>query len=168
MTSRTLNRVVYRKRIKKLMESPPTNKEGTINEPEIRAHWAKYTCVLISGFIEQAIKEIFLEHASAVGSTRLHNYIEGTWPNSKNMRCDTINEFLRYCDVEWARYFEAWLKDTERKKEINEIIRWRNDIAHGKEANTNNITLQSVGQKFQIACDLVDFIENLLRLDPHA
>ena len=167
MASRILNRVMYRTRIKKLIESPPTSEEGTNEELEIRAHWAKYNCVLISGFIEQAVKEIFLEHASAEGSTRLRNYIEGTWPNSRNMRCDTIREILRYCDVDWATDFEAWLSNSEKKKEINEIIRWRNDIAHGKEANTTNVTLQSVDQKFHIACDLVDFVEDLLRPDPH-
>ena len=45
--------------------------------------------------------------------------------------------------------------------EVNEIIKWRNDIAHGNEANTNNVTRGSVANKFKVACELVDFVEGL-------
>ena len=117
--------------------------------------------LLISGFIEQAVKEIILEHASATSSGRIRKYVEGTWPNSKNMRCDAIREILGHLDQAWSASFDAWLQEDERKKEINEIISWRNDIAHGKESNTNNVTLSSVSTKFQVACQLVDFIEAL-------
>ena len=58
-------------------------------------HWAKYTCVLISGVIEQAIKEIFLEHTPANTSPPVRKYIEGTLPTSK-----------RLTQIEWAR--QTW------------------------------------------------------------
>jgi len=61
----------------------------------------------------------------------------------------------------WSERFDGWVNQNERKKELNEIIAWRNDIAHGKEANTNNVTLGSVSTKFRIACELIDFLEGL-------
>ena len=161
MAARAAERVRYRDRIKNLVANPPTSSEGIGSELEMQAHWAKYTCVLISGFIEQAVKEIILEHTSANAAPRIRKYIEGTWPNSKNMRSDAIREILDHLDPRWSDQYDAWVKTEERKKEINEIIKWRNYIAHGKESNTGNVTLGSVSTKFQIACQLVDFIEAL-------
>lgn len=161
MAPRVAERVRYRQRIKSLVANPPTSVEGIGSELEIQAHWAKYTCVLISGFIEQAVKEIILEHASANAAPRIRKYIEGTWPDSKNMRSDAIKDILEHLDPGWSAQYETWVKNEERKKEINEIITWRNAIAHGKESNTNNVTLGSVSTKFQVACQLVDFIEAL-------
>lgn len=160
MAARVSDRTRYRTRIKALIATPPTSADGLGSEAEVQAHWAKYTCVLISGFIEQAIKEVCLEHASAA-SPRVRKYVEGTWPNSKNMKCDAISEILGHFDPAWQTSFDSWLGEKERKKEINEIISWRNNIAHGKESNTNNVTLGSVKTKMNVACELVDFLESL-------
>ena len=164
----TVDRKQYRKRIEELVNKPPTSPDSDDlrYEANLQAHWAKYICVLISGFIEQAVKEIVLEHASATCSTRVSNYVECTWPSSKNMKFDAIRDLLGFFDNNWESNFENWLDNNDgAKKEINEIVSWRNNIAHGNEANTNNVTLNSVGKKFQIACDLVDFVEELLHVE---
>lgn len=77
------------------------------------------------------------------------------------MKCDAISEILGHFDPAWQTSFDSWLGEKERKKEINEIISWRNNIAHGKESNTNNVTLGSVKTKMNVACELVDFLESL-------
>lgn len=144
-----------------MVRTLPSSEGGVASELEIKAHWAKYACVLISGYIEQAVKEIVLEHVSATSTQRVRKYVEKTWPNSQNMRCNTISNILENLDAVWSERFDGWVNQNERKKELNEIIAWRNDIAHGKEANTNNVTLGSVSTKFRIACELIDFPEGL-------
>ena len=104
-----------------------------------------------------------MEHAYANSSPCVRKYVAGTWPTSKNMKYDAIKEVLGHFDGMWVTGFEEWLNGSERRKEINEIINWRNAIAHGKEENTNNVTLASVSNKFEIACDLIDYIEELLK-----
>ena len=163
MNGQTLSRTRYRQRLRKLVRKPPTGGESAGYETEVEAHWAKYICVLISGFIERAIKEILLEHAHKHANIQVYKYIEDTWPKSTNMKCDVIARVLGQFDKEWQTGFEKWLNGSERKKEINEIVKWRNAIAHGKEEDTNNVTLASVASKFKIACDLIDFIEKLLQ-----
>lgn len=167
MTIIAVNREQYRKRIARLVSTPPTSADpdDLRYEVDVQAHWAKYTCVLISGFIEQAVKEIVLEHASVAYNTRVRKYVEYTWPSSRNMKCNAIIDLLGNFDDSWRVSFEDWLSDDERVKEINEIVNWRNNIAHGNEANTNNVTLNSVSNKFRIACDLVDFVEELLHVE---
>ena len=163
MVGKIPNRIRDRQRLRDLVNKPPTSAEGVGHETAVKAHWAKYICVLISGFIEQAIKEIFLEHASSKASPRVYEYIVGTWPKSTNMKCGAIGKVLGHFDKKWETSFKEWVNESERKKEINEIVSWRNAIAHGKEKSTSNVTLQSVNNKFQIACSLVDFIDELLK-----
>ena len=167
MTAIVVNREQYRTRIAKLVNVPPTSADPDDlgYEADVQAHWVKYTCVLISGFIEQAVKEIALEHASAAYDNHVRKYFEYTWPNSRNMKCNAIIGLLGNFDDNWRASFENRLNDGERVREINEIVKWRNDTAHGKEANTNNVTLNSMKNKFRIACDLVDFVEELLHME---
>lgn len=160
MAAPTPDRVRYRDRIKRMLKDVPISAgQGFAGEVQVQSHWAKYICVLISGYIEQSLKEIFLEHAAGRSPTRSSNYIRETWPNSRNMKSDAIDELAGCFDQKWSKDFNVWLGEKDRKKEINEIVSWRNNIAHGKEAATNNVTLKSINTKFKIACDLVDFFE---------
>lgn len=160
MASRQPERSKYRQRIGNLLKNPPQVSGSPSSEFEVKAHWAKYVCVLVSGYLEQALKEILLEHAASNSQSRIIRYVTETWPNSKNMKCDNIDEILRQFDLGWSDKFQEWISSQERKKEVNEIIAWRNNIAHGKEASTNNVTINSVSTKFKVACELIDFIES--------
>ena len=112
MARKIADRTRYRQRIANLVKKPPTSAdEGIGPELEVRSHWAKYTCVLISGFIEQAIKEIILEYASPQASPRVRKYVEGTWPKSKNTEWDEIKKILGYFDDNWKTGFEEWLAE---------------------------------------------------------
>ena len=77
------------------------------------------------------------------------------------VRCNKGN--LSHLDGISVTGFKEWLNGFERRKEINEITNWRNTIAHGKEENTRNVTPASVSNKFEIVCDLIDYIEELLK-----
>lgn len=79
------------------------------------------------------------------------------------MDCISMAKILEHFDSAWCESFNEWIGDDERKKEINEIITWRNNIAHGKESTTNNVTIGSVKTKFKTACDLVDFLEKIIQ-----
>lgn len=162
MAARPSDRVRYRARISLLIKNPPQGNGGGISEFEANAHWAKYVCVLVSGYIEQSVKEVLLEHSAKSAAPRVSSYVEKTWPVSKNMACSAIFEVLGHFDTRWSEKFTAWVDEKEeRKKEINEIVAWRNSIAHGKESSTNNVTIGSVSTKFKSACELVDFLEAL-------
>lgn len=163
MVGKIPNRVLDRQRLRNLVNKPPTSAEGIGHETAVKAHWAKYICVLISGFVEQAIKEIIFEHVSSKTSPRVNKYVVDTWPKSTNMKCEAIGKILGSFDKKWEEVFNDWLSESERRKEINEIISWRNEIAHGRESNIGSVTLPSVANKFQIACNLIDFIDELLK-----
>jgi hypothetical protein len=126
---------------------------------------AKYLAVLISGYLEQAIKELLLHYTSQGSRSQISRYIEKTWPISRNMKTENIKVILNQFDSNWGDEFQVRFGDNEVKKgHINSIVEWRNSIAHGQEANTHGVTIVSVRNAFQTVGDLVSFIESKVTL----
>lgn len=164
--TRQPERTKYRLRIESILKSPPKAEHELIGEMQTQAHWAKYVCVLVSGYLEQSVKEILLAHSAGKSAPRVSRYVERSWPISRNMSCANILEILNHFDEDWASKFDKWLKDEEeRKGAINNLVSWRNNIAHGNEANTTGVTINSVTRSFKHACALVDLLDDLATLE---
>jgi hypothetical protein len=134
------------------------------SEPESQAHNAKYLAVLVSGYLEQAVKELLLHYTSQGTRSQISKYVEKTWPISRNMKVENIETILNQFDLRWGDDFQAWLRDDdERKGHINSIVEWRNSIAHGQESNTHGVTLVSVGRAFSTIGGLVSLIETMVQ-----
>ncbi len=150
----------YKTRIDSLLKSYAAEDSS----PESQAHNAKYLAILVSGYLEQAIKELLLDYAQLGTRPQVSRYVEETWPSSKNMKTDNIETILRQFSSTWAEEFAGWLSQEEnRKGDINSIVEWRNRIAHGQESNTNGVTLYSVRSKFVTIRELVSLIDSMVR-----
>ncbi|WDZ72939.1 hypothetical protein PWW31_03865 [Vibrio harveyi] len=91
----------YRSRIDHLLKSY-TAEDST---PEAQAHNAKYLAVLVSGYLEQAIKELLLQYASKGARKQISRYVEETLVISKNMNTDNIKTILTNLTPVGARIF---------------------------------------------------------------
>lgn len=158
------DRTRQRSRLTNLLANPPGfgDKNDPLSSIESQAHWAKYLCVLVSGYAEQSIREILLSYAGTA-APHLSRYVEATWPNSRNMKADVIAETLSSFSEEWGNKFRRWLEESpERKATINNVVGWRNNIAHGSEANTTGVTMNSVRAAFKCICTAIDFVEAIV------
>lgn len=152
----------YRSRIENLLKSYVAEDSS----PETQAHNAKYLAVLVSGYLEQAMKELLLQYASQGSRRQISRYVEETWPISKNMNTENIKTILGQFNSKWSDNFLKWLKEEDkdyRKSDINSVVSWRNSIAHGQESNTNGVTLVSVRRVFSTISELVLFIDTLIK-----
>ncbi|PMH10195.1 MULTISPECIES: MAE_28990/MAE_18760 family HEPN-like nuclease [Vibrio] len=149
----------YKSRITNLFQS-----YGADSNPESQAHNAKYLAVLVSGYLEQAVKELLLQYASQGTRSQITRYIEETWPISRNMNVENIKTILNQFNTGWSQEFSIWLEEEgkNRKNDINSIVRWRNSIAHGQESNTTGVTLVSVRNAFCTIKELVSFIDEMV------
>lgn len=148
----------YKSRITNLFKSYEDS------DPESQAHNAKYLAVLVSGYLEQAVKELLLHYAFQGSRPQISRYIEETWPISRNMNTKNINDILGHFNLKWSEDFLSWLEqDDNRKSNINSIVRWRNGIAHGQESNTTGVTLVSVRNAFSTISDLVSLIDDMVK-----
>lgn len=138
--------------------------EGT---SEIQSDYAKYICVVTSGYLEQAVKEIALFYAESKAEPRISQYVSKSWPRSKNMDAAAIKQMFEKFDLDWGGQIETWMAKDEaiRKKHIDDLVTWRNRIAHGDETNLNVVRLASVKDRYKTACTLVDFLETLASPD---
>lgn len=128
---------------------------------ETQADNAKYLAVLVSGYLEQSVKELMLNYASQGVRPQISKYIEETWPISRNMNANNIKTILDQFNSVWSEDFDTWLNgDVNRKSHINSIVQWRNSIAHGQESNTTGVTLVSVRNAFLTINELIAFIQN--------
>jgi len=165
--ARQPDRAIYRRRVAELLRSPPpAGDDGLIGSIQAQSHWAKYLCVLTSGYLEQSVRELLLAHSAKKSAPSISRYVEKSWPISRNMSCGNISDILGRFDLSWSTKFDLWIAaNDERKTKIDDIVRWRNSIAHGKEANTTGVTIASVQSSFSCACDLVDLLEELIPIE---
>ena len=106
---------------------------------------------------------ILLEFTDSHKVDSLTHYIEATWPESRNMKTSNIEDILAKFEKRWGAAFRDWLKTKDQyASEIDSLIVGRNNIAHLNEANTTNITLQSMRRRLQITFEVVDFLEDLV------
>ncbi len=158
--SRHQSHIKYKNKIDDLLKN--YNSLVSNSEIEMMAHNAKYIAVLVSGYLEQAIKEVLLNYANQGSRQHIIRYLEKSWPKSRNMNTSNIDVILKQFSKSWSISFASWISDQEnRKGDINNLVSWRNDIAHGNESNTTGVTISSVSQKFTTIKSLVTFIESL-------
>lgn len=158
------DREVYKRRIDNFLKNPPSTKIDGPDSIELDAHWAKYACVLVSGYLEKSVKELLLNYAVLKSEQKVSFYIEKSWPNSMNMNSRNIIQIVGKFDAGWEIEIQDWLGtgDQSNKSIIDGIITTRNNIAHGSEANTNGVTINSVTSQFETAKGLVAKLESLV------
>lgn len=122
---------------------------------ELKSHWARYLCILVSGFLETAIREIFAEYAKNKASPYIVNYVVAQLSSLQNPKMEKILQLTRCFNPKWAES----LKDAtegELKDSVDSIVNNRNQIAHGKQTN---ITYHTISSYYQDAIKVVDLIE---------
>lgn len=152
-------------RLASLIDNPPIA-DGLSFPEQIAAEssWAKYSAVLISGYLEQSFKNICFYYAEQNANDRVYNYIEKTWPNSANMKVSKILEIIDFFDTQWRFAFCEWIEENSYKQNINGLVQARNDISHGNDANTHNVTLPSVKKNFKVINEVLSKLDDLFSI----
>lgn len=130
---------------------------GLNHDPELLADFARYLCVLVSGFLEQAIIEIVLEHTRSQSSPSIQRYVGGklarfTTANSQNVK-DLVGSF----DPDWYSDLTVYLVG-EHKDAVDSVVSNRHAIAHGRFVG---VTMTSIQRYYDRVKEVVDHIADL-------
>jgi hypothetical protein len=111
-------------------------------DPELLSDLARYLCVLVAGFLEQAVIEIALEHVRNHSHVSVQRHVEGrlrrfTSANSRNL-IDLLGSF----DPDWKADLEGFIID-QYKDAINGVVDLRHTIAHGRFTGVTIASAQS-------------------------
>lgn len=124
---------------------------------ELQSDLARYLCVLVSGFLEQAVVELVLEHTRSRAAPSVQLYVESQLRRFTGAKAKRLVELLGSFDTEWRVHLEGFLVD-ERKAAVDSIVDLRNSIAHGRSVG---VTLSRVGDYYGEIRVVVDRVADL-------
>ena len=131
--------------------------DQTTRSLEMQAHWARYLCVLTSGFIENIVRVIFSEYVRKNSySQPVVRYTTKQLDSIQNPRSDRIVTVAGAFDPGWGRAVENFLGEQYRSDAINAIMSNRHLIAH---ARSSNITIGQVTLYLGKIIELAEFLE---------
>jgi RiboL-PSP-HEPN len=136
------------------------------DEFELRSHWGKYLCVLVSGFLENAISEVYCDFVSKAASPHVIQYTMDSLSKIQNPKAGRFVEIAHKFKKEWGIELEKYFsEDSSRKEAIDMIMTNRHLIAHGKDSD---ITISKVAICLERSLKVIEFIENQCanRLNP--
>jgi len=98
---------------------------------EIQSDFARFLCILVSGYLEKAITELILEYAREQASPSIQRFVEYRMKNLTNVNAQRLQTLMGSFDPDWEENLEKFIVD-EKKAAIDSVISLRNAIAHGE------------------------------------
>jgi hypothetical protein len=124
---------------------------------ETQADFARYLCVLVSGYLEKSLTELLQEHSRRHGGPTLQRFVERNTRRFANANSQKLRDLLGSFNADWTAKLDAVLVD-EFKDAVDSVISLRHVIAHGGSAG---ITLSRVSEYYQRIQLVVDEIADL-------
>jgi RiboL-PSP-HEPN len=127
-------------------------------EIELQSDFARYLCVLVSGFLENAIVALILDFAQRRSATEIAAFVERELNYWTNPNTEKICALLGSFNPDWRKQSELFLVD-ERKEGVNSLVALRHKIAHGESVGTS---LSQVKAYYATILKVLDFVANLV------
>jgi hypothetical protein len=125
------------------------------DDVETRSHWAKYLCVLVSGFVETSVRSIFSHYAQTKAAPTVANFVKVSLRRFQSVKMETILQLARSFDPAWAEeLYEA--TEGEYKDAIDSITANRNLISHGESVE---ITYARIKNYYERAQEVLELLE---------
>jgi len=148
--------VELNKQLRELHRLIDNTKAATAADLELQAHWARYICVRSSGFLENAIEEIFGAFVRGAASQPVVNFATRALGRVQNPKAGRFIEIAESFKPSWKAGLEGFLQDDGRDEAINSIMTNRHKIAHGEDSD---ITMARVIQYLNKSVKVLEFIE---------
>jgi len=145
-------------RLKTRLDSTFSRIPSSSEDAELQSDFARYLCVLVSGFFENAIVSLLLDLAQRRSGPEIASFVERELERWTNPNVEKICTLLGSFSRNWRNDAEAFLID-ERKESINSLVALRHKIAHGESVGT---TLSQVRSYYKVIVEVIEFIADLL------
>jgi hypothetical protein len=126
-------------------------------ESEVQSDFARYLCVLVSGYLEKAVYELVLEHARKNGTLSLQRFVDHRTKRFTNASSGKIKDLLGEFNPEWGEQIETYI-DGEIRDGINAVVDLRNNIAHG---GSVGVTYRTISDYYTRVKKAVGYIADL-------
>lgn len=145
-------------RLRKRLDATFARASSLSADPELQADFAKYLCVLVSGYLESALVALLVAYAERRSAPEVTSFVErqlGPWTSP---RADKIIDLLGAFQQDWRDDLAQFLVD-QRKDSVNSLVALRHKIAHGESVGTS---LSQIRQHYATINQLVDHVADLV------
>jgi hypothetical protein len=126
-----------------------------INDLETRADAARYLCILMSGYLERAVRHFYGDFANRRGHPALGRYVERRLDAFQNAKPGKLIELAGDFDAQWAADLTSFM-DGRIYDHLDSVVANKNLIAHGESVG---VTYTRAREMFESVKRALDFIE---------
>jgi len=129
------------------------------NDDDLKSHLSKYFCVLVSGYIENYLKDLISNYHTKTCKKETSKFVNIKVKTLTNLDDQKIIAFLESFSSDWSETYES-SRSGEMEAAFNTVYAQRNKIAHG-DATNSNISYTSISAYFtsiKEALTLLDII----------
>lgn len=134
--------------------------QASANDFELQSHWGRYICVLVSGFLENALTAIYSDYIQKTASPPVAKFTISTLSRIQNPKASRFIETAQAFKKTWGEELEMFMGQDGRKDAIDSIMNNRHLIAHGKDSG---ITVSRVSDYLKKCVEVIEFIEEQCR-----
>lgn len=132
-------------------------KTKDIDDFELQGQWGRYLCILVAGFVENALCELFQSYSEKRADPIVLKFIKKKIDEYQNPKSARFIEVAKIFDEDWAESIESYFKShPESKNAIDSIMTNRHNIAHGGD---NGISVSTINNYFKDTMKFLDFLE---------
>lgn len=125
---------------------------------ELQGHWGKYLCVIVAGFLENAISQIYIDFTESSSSPAVASFARAQLLKINNPKSSKFVEIATAFKKEWGLDLQQYFVGNVRTKEaIDSVMTNRHLIAHGK---TATVSISQIKNYFQDSLKVLDYIES--------
>jgi len=117
--------------------------------------------VLVSGFLEQSLRNATAQYAKKRSQPVISNYVIKATNRVTNLTTEKLKEYLLAFDGSWQAQLDTLLAD-ETKDAINSIVALRHSVAHGQPAD---VTFERVYHYYARVKQVVVALEQMMGID---
>ena len=88
---------------------------ATAGDLELQAHWAKYLCVIVAGFLEAALREVYVAFTQKSASPQVAAFAISTLSGIQNPKAHRFIEIAKAFKSEWGEETREVSREWKRK-----------------------------------------------------
>lgn len=131
--------------------------DGAGLSAELTSHFARYLCVLLSGFAEQSIKELVTQYCRLKSEPRIQRFVGQQLKRIRNIDEEKLRSLIESLDPQWWGDIQAQFPD--ELSAFDSVAAVRNSVSHGGDAG---ITLATMTQYREQVYQVVNALAVLL------
>jgi hypothetical protein len=122
---------------------------------ELQAHWSRYLCILVSGYLENAVRLIYGDYANRKSHRPVASYVEAQLAWFSNPAMNKILELTRSFDPAWEERLKSATRDGLYDA-VDSIVARRHEIAHGENSGISYATMKDYYKRALCGVDLLE------------